>query len=542
MAKRGRHRKGGRTTPKGTRPLGDRGGGVGSGGRGSGGAPLRLPPPAAHGRPDPFSNTGAPGLGGWGDADDGFDDALSGSLFADLEAALDSPASFLEFAARIRSAFQDEGDDAPNTTRVGRRPSWDDDDDLELDLEHVGLHTFVGAVVGSGERAAIALAHALYAIESDTRESRLIARAIPTRRPALPAWISQLDQVEVETAFALHHLFDDSENLMVGLRLGDERFSLVTLVDHNLGTVVKDAYLTTEPVEQIRTFMQERTADEDMTTVDLSPADAAARLRQAIRHFDLAVGLAEVLESETWPTIRPVVEWALRNVASDGTPYIHSAWSSDDRADLAEAVFDLPDVAEPTDAVFHTMTDLIDYGCQKGLGDPLRWSPLQIEYFLVAVGPEVAVGTPTALQQVPDLLRALIRHGHGQTRVPDRLTRESLAAVDRWEPEWLEAVPRMVLLDDDDEVDDDVDLDDLFRQVIRERLRELSDAVGGDLALENLDDTPLPDEALDTTDLPDEVAQRLQLVAFDLRRSLRALLRHRAANRVPAAPPQARPH
>ena len=136
------------------------------------------------------------------------------------------------------------------------------------------------------------------------------------------------------------------------------------------------------------------------------------------------------------------------------------------------------------------------------------------------------------LAKAPAVLRALIRFSHAERGIRPRLTEETLAAVDEWEPEYRAAIraPRLqgpeALLAavgalDPEEYLDAVQLDELRR------------AVGGARALDGLDDAPLPDEPFVEERVPADVRDRVAEVRELVDRCCDTLLdvEHRTAAR-----------
>ena len=114
------------------------------------------------------------------------------------------------------------------------------------------------------------------------------------------------------------------------------------------------------------------------------------------------------------------------------------------------------------------------------------------------------------LSQAPDLLRALIRYAHHERAIRPALTAETLAAVDRWEPEY-ERVIRSPRLQGVDAVLAAVGLPPQ-RDSSEIMLDVLRRAVGGDQALAELHDRPLPDEQFAWDSIPADIHERVREV------------------------------
>jgi hypothetical protein len=77
--------------------------------------------------------------------------------------------------------------------------------------------------------------------------------------------------------------------------------------------------------------------------------------------------------------------------------------------------------------------DLVDsvlwFGTDYGPGDPLRWSPVNVELLLLDWFPRKIVADPGYLSRLPTLLRAFIRFSHGERGVRQALTDETVGHV-----------------------------------------------------------------------------------------------------------------
>jgi Domain of unknown function (DUF6398) len=158
------------------------------------------------------------------------------------------------------------------------------------------------------------------------------------------------------------------------------------------------------------------------------------------------------------------------------------------------------------------------FGTDYGPGDPLRWSPVAVEILLVDWIPRKIVAGVAYLAKAPELLRAFIRFCHGERKIRPGLTEETLAAVDEYEPEYQQiiAAPRpqgpAALLAAMGALHPDgpwPQLDGELPNIGEVMLDSLRRAVGGEEALNALDNTPLPDEPFNWQPLPADVHQRV---------------------------------
>lgn len=385
------------------------------------------------------------------------------------------------------------------------------------------LGALVEAFIGVPSPETTALLTALAEMTDDEVLSRRIGRELVRRTHVLPSWLSALGPIAVPRAIEMVHVLGDGDN--IALAVHDARGSELTAVvyiDHNLGTVVKDAFVIPEPLDAVaESFHEAAGADPDMRYGDIDLADARARIAEAIESASL---LYPPLESDSWPACRALLEWVVRTMPDGGTGYVRQEWSGDDRAQLAERFFASP-FGRGFDADDRQLLDSIMwFACDYGPGDPLRWSLVAVEILLTDWLPRKVVADAAMLGRVPQVLRSFIRFSHAERGIRPALTDETLAAVSAHELEYLRLIrsphpqgpaallsslgamlggPEGRLLDDGPSPRSP-------RESLLDTLRE---AVGGQRALDELTDEPLPDEPLDLGAVPADIAGAVEEVA-----------------------------
>ncbi|MDP5185120.1 DUF6398 domain-containing protein [Blastococcus sp. BMG 814] len=456
---------------------------------------------------------------------------------ADVAAALasDEPMALLGLASALLAGF----DERPSP---GRR-----DEPSAPPLDELLQVFFAIDVVETS-----ALLAALAGLTGDEALRHEVRREIAARGHVLPRWLLGLDDAEpVERAFEMRHVLGDGENLVIGVRLpGDSELCAAAYVDHNLGTLVKDAFVSPDSLPELIDMMREGVDDPDTLLTDLPPADARARITEAI---ELSRITFPPIETDTWPACRPLVEWMIGLLPAGGTGYVRPEWPEDARQALADRFFSSPFGAGLDDADHRSLLEsLLWFGADYGPGDPLRWSPVAVEILLADWIPRKIVADVPHLTRAPELLRALIRFCHAERGIRAELTAETLAAVDELEDVYQATIrtprpqgpaallARMGALDPDGlwPAVDDASWD-------FDSLDTLAEAVGGRDALAALDGKPLPEEAFDWDRVPNDVRPRVgqvldlidrccdELLGAELRTAARRLLA-----RVAAADPE----
>ena len=465
MAKRGRHR-GGRTTPKGTRP----------------GEFIRA---AGH-----HGDVGEP------------------TLLTNIRRALSSPdpLDLLALGSSLIAALDPRVVSPLERSRSRETPGF-------------RLAEFTDSFIHTDRVEATAMLAILGVLADDELLRARARRELVGRVHALPAWLAGLSSATPERSVVMSHVLGDGDNVMVGVSLATRSpLTFVVYIDHNMGGVVKDAYPVADSLANVVSFMAGANDDPDMTFTDLSLADARERITAAV---DLGAMTYPPFETDTWPACRPLVEWVTRLLPSGGTGYFRPTWDEEATRDLAARFFASPYGADLDDRDHRSLLEtFIWFATDYGPGDPLRWSSVAVEILLLDWLPRKVLAETPYLALAPDLLRAFVGFCHAERGIRTTLTDETLEAVDRYEPEYLEAIssPRLHgpaallaatgLLDedaDDEDFEDAVDFLDYATYAIG----WLLDAVGGPEALVSLTDEPLAIHEFAWTGIAADIRERV---------------------------------
>lgn len=413
-------------------------------------------------------------------------------------------------------------------------PGFDDDDDdpdvpVTLDLL---VDSFADAPFAETTAA-------LRAIRAFTRDDALRTRVdevLARRRHPLPTWLARLDEAHLAgDVLLLTHVLGDGDDYLFGVRFADgAEITVLVYVDHNMNGAVKDAFVIPDTLREVSAHMVEILEPGQR----LEPTDAATA--RAVVEQALAFGASFVppIESETWPMQRPFVEWAVGLLppgaeAPDVEPISDEELDAilDDFLASPEGVgLDEPDHRDLAQLALRFDADYTG-------GDPLRWSPVNVEFFLMEWVPRKVVADAGYLGALPEVLSALVPYAHRVRGVDRSFTSQTLAALADVTPLYLERIeedrevtPGVQVLLDTLGLDSVEELSQFDPEDLRDMLdaangmpfsaeaymhRMLVRAVGSEDALATLDDAPLPDEPFDWSGIPgdvhDAVAQWLDL-------------------------------
>lgn len=290
--------------------------------------------------------------------------------------------------------------------------------------------------LGSLQRAeALAILRGLAAVLPwpEAVRVRRAAEEMAANGVAEPAWAAQAGQAAVTEEWLMSHVLGDGDNVLLVCRYpGGYEHSLVVYIDHNLGTLVKDAFVgPPDAVEHFRAMVD----DEDTTIEPIEPADAAARIRQAMELSDITF---PPIETDTWPAVRALLAARLATMPADGSAPEHPELSEADRdrlvddflvADEGRRWRDDPEAAD-------IAQQLVWFRCDYGDARPLRWSSIVVEILLTDWFPRKVAGPASMYANVPDVLRSWIRFAGRTSGLRAELVEETLAAVDAFAGEF----------------------------------------------------------------------------------------------------------
>ncbi|MGA7688715.1 MAG: DUF6398 domain-containing protein [Jiangellales bacterium] len=357
--------------------------------------------------------------------------------------------------------------------------------------------------------------HAIAAMTADELLAARIRRALPSRRQPIPAMVAQLGEARVTDAVLMTAELGDGDNLILGARWPDGfEVSPVVYVDHNLGTIVKDAFVVEQAFTDVVSAYDDLMAEQGQSPSHLAPiglADARAKADDAI-----ATGWDYEPEDEEsqWPACRPFVQMLLRSMPGGGDASA-GRWAYPDMTpDDAVAGFlvspEATQIAGLPSAVVADAALLLAVHAAEHAGHPLRWSGVSVEIALRQVLPWDADVSDQVLDAVPDVLSALVLFSHRQLAVSDESTTEALESLNLWLDDYyhVRALPTVAALRRSN-AELAAMLDGDSGPWLR---RQLADELGSEQAVDALDDSPLPDEPLDLSAVPADVHDRVREV------------------------------
>lgn len=279
---------------------------------------------------------------------------------------------------------------------------------------------------------------AIATLTGDVELRRMVRHEIADGGQVLPRWLAELHRTEPgDRAVEISTVYRDVDQLLVSATVpGGHPLAAVVLVDNELGAFAADGFVLEAPVEAVVPLLLED-ADPDTSVRDILPADARARVEDALRELDMGPGTGGY---EDWSEQRPLVEWLVSLLPAGGDAAVMHELSDEELDAITTHFLASPFGTAWTRGELRPLVDeILLCGSANGVGDPLVWSPDNVRKLLDPDASLLDPGTPS-IERAPELLRDLIRYGHAARGLRPELTRAALAAVDAATDAWLLAV------------------------------------------------------------------------------------------------------
>jgi GNAT superfamily N-acetyltransferase len=238
-------------------------------------------------------------------------------------------------------------------------------------------------------------------------------------RPALvDAWIST-DQLEDQSHLLAAFAYE---------RRPPHAFNAI--IDYNFHGLIRDAFVADDPVKIGREWQ----AVSGLPIRPLSEQALADVLGQGLEMYDLYL---EPPVAEEAHLVMPLLRSRLR-LLPEPRPFEDAVTLEEAREQLVEAFAASPEAAGLEPAGERPAADLarwfVDFACDYGAGDPLRWSPIAVEMLFTDWLPGKAILEPSEIAALPEVLRRFVRFSARRKGLGDELIAETLETVDRVAP------------------------------------------------------------------------------------------------------------
>jgi hypothetical protein len=295
------------------------------------------------------------------------------------------------------------------------------------DIEELVGEGLVGYAAQQGSPAALALLSGIACLGTPRQaaQAEQAALALMDRGVARPAWAEHVGAVETAECYLNSDAYGDRDEVVcIFSYAGQEQHALVVVVDYNAGGLARDGWVTSQ-VAKLLSYCRDGSGPAGQTFLQIDPPHARRILAAALAATDAA---AEPAVSASFPsyhafmrararTLPPVLPAGTAGLgAVPDAPAVSAAarrplWRKDRRAMLA-AEFLASDQAEDLSdrqAASRCADHIVEYGCDRDFGRPLRVSPAKAETFLLDWLPRKVMLSRADQEAMPHVLLAWVR-------------------------------------------------------------------------------------------------------------------------------------
>jgi hypothetical protein len=256
-----------------------------------------------------------------------------------------------------------------------------------------------------------------------------------------PGWAEHLGAVTSGDCYVNPDVLGDQDEVIcVFSYAGEEPHALVAVVDYNADGMLRDGWVTSR-VDKLLEHCREASSQRAAAGPEGKHAfrQVEAGLARHMLESALAVtdGATHSAVSESFPSyhafirarIRALPPYRGRSLSATGAR--RQLWSRDRRAMLA-AEFLASDEAEDLSdrgSASHCADRIIDYGCDRDFGRPLRMSPTKVETFLLGWLPRKVMLSFAEQDAMPHVLAAWVRWAGRRRGLDEAIVAETLEAV-----------------------------------------------------------------------------------------------------------------
>jgi hypothetical protein len=262
-----------------------------------------------------------------------------------------------------------------------------------------------------------------------TAASRQVGLGVPA-----PSWAEVVGRAAAREAWSGCDVFGDQEVILVGFSYPDgSEHTVSVLVEHNQGGAAVDAILTAPLAEVLPAWW----ASEGIAMRPLSLTEAAVRLSAAMAAAGTTQGVAV---RSGLVAVRALLAARVASMPTRRRRAAAATTSTTDNRALVTEFLASPEAAGLPDgvAIARLCSELVEYRCRVGDGDPLRWSPALVARCLLDFLPGRLAGDGCA-PVVPEVLDAWIRWAGARRGVPDEVVERTAGAVARCRAGFLAA-------------------------------------------------------------------------------------------------------
>ena len=315
------------------------------------------------------------------------------------------------------------------------------------DIEELVGEGLVRYSANQGSPAALALLSGIACLGTPRQaaQAEQAALELMDRGVARPAWAEHVGAVEAAECYVNSDAYGDRDEVVcVFSYAGEEEHALVVIVDYNAGGLARDGWVTSQVAKLLDYCHGSAGNGSQFTQID--PPQARRMLASALAATEEA---QDPPVSESFPSYHAFIRARVRTLPpalsvsaassgaaglGTGTPVVASRrlqWRKDRRAMLV-AEFLASDEAEDLsdrESASRCADHIVDYGCDRDFGRPLRVSPAKAETFLLDWLPRKVMLTRAEQDAMPHVLLAWTRWAAKRSGLADSLIVTTLDAI-----------------------------------------------------------------------------------------------------------------
>jgi len=332
------------------------------------------------------------------------------------------------------------------------------------DIEELVGEGLVAYAAEQGSPAALALLSGIACLGTPRQaaQSEQAALELMERGVARPGWAEHVGAVEAAECYVNSDAFGDREEVVcVFSYAGREQHALVVIVDYNTGGTARDGWVTSQ-VGKLLDYCRDGSGQDQPSPgrpafLQVDPPRARRLLESALAATDAA---ADPPVSDSFPayhafirarvhTLPPALPAGAAGQQPAGaagqqpagaaaalarSPLVtgrRTAWRKDRRAMLV-AEFLASDEAEDLSdrqAASRCADHIVEYGCDRDFGRPLRVSPAKVETFLLDWLPRKVMLSAAEQHAMPHVLAAWVRWAGSRSGLDAAAIRLTLDSV-----------------------------------------------------------------------------------------------------------------
>lgn len=270
-------------------------------------------------------------------------------------------------------------------------------------------------------RALAAVAPAPIGPKAHTRATELAARGVTD-----PPWAHEIGRPEFMDVWMTDDPYGDQRAYYASFRYsGRDPHTVMALYDVNLGGIVKDSF-----AGYTKRDLRSAPTPEELQRKEVEPRAMAAEILTGISTGDMYV---DNDWTEDFRKNRALLATRMRPLVDDAplVPGEFDPLPEEKRSKLLEEFMrtGLASGLEAEDSIVH---HALTFRCDYSDGDPLRWSPIGVELFMMDFLPRKVTLDAVEIRNLSPVLKAWVRFALAQRGLEERWITETEAAVDRW--------------------------------------------------------------------------------------------------------------